>query len=73
MVMPVSNATSKRSFSALRRVTTYLRSTMTQARLNNFMVLHVHKDRLDKIDLSQIGNKFIAAHDHRRSIFGPCA
>ena len=44
LVMPASNATSERSFSALRRVKTYLRSTMTQCRLNNLMVLHVHRD-----------------------------
>ncbi len=49
LVMPASNATSERSFSALRRVKTYLRSTMTQCRLNNLMVLHVHRDRLDKL------------------------
>lgn len=43
LLMPASNATSERSFSALRRIKTYLRSTMTQQRLNNLMVLHVHK------------------------------
>lgn len=30
LVLPATNATSERSFSALRRVKTYLRSTMTQ-------------------------------------------
>ena len=70
LVMPASNATSERSFSALRRVKTYLRSTMTQTRLNNLMVLHVHRDRLDKLDLCQVGNDFIDAREHRRSIFG---
>ena len=30
LVMPATNASSKRSFSALRRVKSYLRSTMTQ-------------------------------------------
>ena len=59
LVMPASNATSERSFSALRRVKTYLRSTMTQVRLNNLMVLRVHRDRLDNLNLSQIGNQFI--------------
>ena len=47
LVMPATNATSERSFSALRRVKTYLRSTMTQKRLNNLMILLVHKDRTD--------------------------
>ena len=43
LVMPATNATSEHSFSALRCVKTYLRTTMTQQRLNNLMVLHVHK------------------------------
>ena len=44
LVMPVSNTTSEHSFSALRRVKTYLRSTMRQDRLNHLMILHVHKE-----------------------------
>ena len=46
LVMPATNAVSERSFSALRRVKSYLRSTMTQQRLNYLMVLHIHKDLL---------------------------
>ena len=44
LVMPSTNAISERSFSALRRVKTYLRSTMTQVRLNSLLTLHVHKE-----------------------------
>ena len=47
LVMPATNATSERSFSAMRRVKSYLRSTMTQERLNHLMLLHVHKDLTD--------------------------
>ena len=42
LVMPATNATSERSFSALRRIKTYLRTTMIQMRLNSLMVLHIH-------------------------------
>ena len=42
LVMPATNAVSERSFSALRRLKTYLRSTTTQTRLNNIKVLHIH-------------------------------
>ena len=44
LVMPASNAVSERSFSALRRVKTYLRSTMNQDRLNHLMILHIHRE-----------------------------
>ena len=44
LVMPVTNSTSERFFSSLRRVKTYLRSTMTQCQQIYLMVLRVHKD-----------------------------
>ena len=43
LVMPASNATSERSFSALRWIKSYYRSIMTQQRLNSLIILHVHK------------------------------
>ena len=70
VVMPATNATSDRSFSALRRVKTYLRSTMGQQRLNNLMVLHVHKDLCDSLQMKEIVNDFVADSEHRLRIFG---
>jgi hypothetical protein len=42
--MPASTATTERLFSALRRLKTYLRTTMLQDRLTSLAVLHVHRD-----------------------------
>ncbi len=42
LVMPATNAASERSFSAMRRVKTFLRSTMLQERLNAAMVLQLN-------------------------------
>ena len=70
LVMPATNAVSERSFSSLRRVKNYLRSTMTQVRLNNVMVLHVHKDFTDKLSVIEIGNEFVLGSLHRQQIFG---
>ena len=39
LVLPSTNAASERSFSAMKRVKTYLRSTMSQPRLNHIMTL----------------------------------
>lgn len=50
LVMPATNATSERSFSALRKVKTYLWNTRTQQRVNNLMVLHIHKDITDSLN-----------------------
>ena len=68
IVMPATNAASKRSFSSLRRLKSYLRSTMTQTRLNNLMVLHVHSNLTDKLSLTEVGNEFIQDSTHRETI-----
>ena len=70
LVMPATNAASERSFSAMRRVKSYLRSTMTQERLNHMMVLHVHKDMTDSLNLQQVANDFVAGREGRLRLFG---
>ena len=62
LVMPATNATSERSFSALCRVKGYLRSTMGQQRLNNLMVLHVHRDHTDSLNLIGGGTSLSRTH-----------
>ena len=70
LVMPATNATSERCFSALRRLKTYLRATMTQQRLNSTMLLYIHKDITDNLDLVNIANDFTFQSQHRRNILG---
>ena len=69
LVMPATNAISERSFSAMRRIKTYLRSTMSQGRLNATMVLHIHKDLTDQLDLQSVAKCFISKSDYRKSKF----
>ena len=69
LVMSATNTSSERSFSALRRVKNYLRTTMTQARLNYLMLLHVHKERTDTLDLKALLNDFVECSEHRSNIF----
>ena len=42
--LPVTTATSERSFSALKYIKNYLRSTMSDDRLNGLALLFVHRD-----------------------------
>ena len=69
LVMPATNSTSERSFSALRRVKTYLRSTMGQQRLNDLLLLHVHKEITDSLNLKEVVNNFVN-NGHRLQVFG---
>ena len=70
LVMPATNASSERSFSALRRVKSYLRSTMRQDRLNHLIVLHIHDKHTDELDLKEVANKFVRECEHRLRTFG---
>ena len=70
VVMPATNAVSKRSFSAMRRLYTYTRTNMSQSRLNHMMILHVHKTKTDSLSLINIFNEFVKLSDHRLAIFG---
>ena len=70
LVMPATNAISERSFSALRRVKNYLRSSMTQERLNHLLLLHAHKQLTDLIDLIAVANDFVSLSEHRLSLLG---
>ena len=48
----------------------YLKLTMTHRRLNNIMVLHVHKNQTDQLSLIEVGNEFVQLSDHCRHLFG---
>ena len=66
LTIPMSNATAERSFSALKRLKTYLRATMGQKRLNHLTFLHVHKDLTDNLDLNKILKTFVLINDRRK-------
>ena len=70
LVMPASNASSERAFSSVRRIKSYLRSTMLQQRFNHLMLLHVHNDHTDGLKLVDIANEFITGSEHRQHVFG---
>ena len=70
LVMPASSCSAERSFSALRRLKTWLRNSMTQNRLNAVAVCHVHQHHLDDLDLQKIAAEFVSRSEIRRRIFG---
>ena len=67
---PVTTATAERSFSSLRRIKTFLRSTMSECRLNNLFILYVHKSLTDALDLSKIAKDFVSVNYRRMKYFG---
>ena len=70
LVSPTNNAENERMFSALRRLKTYLQSTMSDERLNYLMVLHVQKEKTDSINLIKTANSFVNRNENRKRLFG---
>jgi len=66
LINPASFAAAERSFSGMRRLKSYIRSTCGQLRLNSIALCRVHKNILDKLDIEKNG---IYIED-RQSLFG---
>ena len=43
---------------------------MTQTQMNNIMILHVHKQLTDQLNILEIGNDYIRESSHREALFG---
>ena len=70
LVLPSTTASCERSFSGLRRLKTYLRSTMDQQRLNSMIIAAAHTEKLDSIDLFSVAQDFASLNDARRKMYG---
>ena len=68
--MPATNIVSVRSFSAMRHLYTYFRNNMGSSRLNNAMMWHIYKARLDELSMVDVANDFVFKSDHRKTLFG---
>lgn len=70
LTIPLSSATAERAFSKLRRLKSYLRSTMTQKRLNHVIPLNTHKEQLDEICIHDIAKEFVSRNERQIDYFG---
>jgi len=68
--IPASVASAERSFSALRRVKTYLQGAISQEWLTLLMLLHVHRDLAFQIDIDEVCQKFVSLNQERKCVFG---
>ena len=57
LVNPASSCSAARSFSSLRRLKTWLSSTITQKRLISVALCHIHQEILDTIDTGKIAQQ----------------
>ncbi|KAL4141494.1 hypothetical protein QTP88_004124 [Uroleucon formosanum] len=58
LTIPISSSTCERSFSAMHRIKTWLRTSMLQERFNNTSILYIEKEIYKSIDTETIINIF---------------
>ncbi|KYN07207.1 Zinc finger MYM-type protein 1 [Cyphomyrmex costatus] len=58
LTMPVTVATGERSFSKLKIIKNYLRSTMKQERLTNLSIISIEREISRNLDITDIVNEF---------------
>jgi hypothetical protein len=68
LTVPVTVATAERTFSKLRIIKNYLRSTMSQERLSGLALLSIENDRAQKLDFNKIIDIF-ATEKSRKKYF----
>ncbi|KAA3478242.1 zinc finger MYM-type protein 1-like isoform X1 [Gossypium australe] len=68
LIVPMTVASAERSFSKLKLIKAYLRSLMSQERLNGLAILSIEKDFLESIDVDVIINDF-TSQNARRTYF----
>ena len=61
LTVPVTVASGERSFSKLKLIKTYLRSTMTQDRLNGLAMISIENDVAASLNYSNLLSAFASA------------
>ena len=69
LTIPVTVASVERSFIKLKLLKSYLRSTMTQERLNDLAMIALESDMQEKIDYERIIEDFISKNAQRIKFF----
>ncbi|ESQ33345.1 hypothetical protein EUTSA_v10009558mg [Eutrema salsugineum] len=65
MTIPVSVASAERSFSKLKLIKSYLRSSMSQERLNGLSILSIERRMAEKLDYTCLMNEFAGRNARR--------
>ncbi len=58
LTVPIANVAAERSFSSMRRIRTYVRSSMTENRLSSIAILHIESELSWSINMDSFVNMF---------------
>ena len=65
---PIGSSECERSFSAIRRISNFLRSSMAQQRLSNLGILNIERELVDRLNVPDIITEFVNTKDRRLSL-----
>ena len=63
--LPATSCEAERSFSALRIIKTWLRTSMTHGRMNHCATLKINSDYVDMLDMREVVNEFVEKNSFR--------
>lgn len=66
LTIPASNCSAERSFSVLKRIKSYERSTMTEARLRDVAILNIESDITKRLDFDDVIDSFSNSSSRRK-------
>lgn len=72
LTLPVTVAGAERSFSKLKIIKNYLRSTMSESRLSGLALLSIEGERTRRLNVDAVIDKFADASVRRKSRFEQC-
>ena len=68
--IPVTSATCERSFSAMRRLKTWLRVNTGANLLNDIMFTNIQKAQMDDLNINAVVQEFANKNEERINYFG---
>ncbi|CAH9092340.1 unnamed protein product [Cuscuta europaea] len=69
LTFPITVASAERSFSKLKLLKSYLRSTMSQEGLNGLTLISIESETLEEIDIESLVDDFASKYARRMSLF----
>uniref|UniRef100_A0A2N9GK21 TTF-type domain-containing protein n=1 Tax=Fagus sylvatica TaxID=28930 RepID=A0A2N9GK21_FAGSY len=70
LTIPVTVASAERSFSKLKLIKTYLRTTMSQERLSGLAMISIENEYLDKLNYDDLIEEFASKNARRSNFLG---
>jgi hypothetical protein len=70
LTIPVIVASAERNFFKLKLIKTYLRTTMSQKRLNSLAMISIENEYLDKLNYDDLIEEFVSKNARRSNFLG---